>query len=130
MVDSLQKKTLSGMLWTFGQKFSIELFAFIQGIILARLLAPAEFGLIAMTQIFFAISRCFIDSGFTTALIRKNNRQAIDYSTVYVTNIVMTSFFSIVLFICAPLIADFYNEEVLTAIVRVNAFLLFINSLT
>ena len=128
MVDSLQKKTLSGMLWTFGQKFSIELFAFIQGIILARLLAPAEFGLIAMTQIFFAISRCFIDSGFTTALIRKNNRQAIDYSTVYVTNIVMTSFFSIVLFICAPLIADFYNEEVLTAIVRVNAFLLFINS--
>jgi len=128
MANSLRKDTFSGMLWTFGQKFSIELFAFIQGIILARLLAPAEFGLIAMTQIFFAISRCFIDSGFTTALIRKNNRQAIDYSTVYVTNIVMTSFFSIVLFICAPLIAGFYNEEVLTAIVRVNAFLLFINS--
>ena len=58
MGDSLLKKTLSGMLWTFGQKFSIELFAFIQGIILARLLAPAEFGLIAMTQVFFAISFC------------------------------------------------------------------------
>lgn len=128
MAGSLRKDTFSGMLWTFGQKFSIELFSFIQGIILARLLAPAEFGLIAMTQIFFAISRCFIDSGFTTALIRKNNRQAIDYSTVYVTNIVVTSFFSVVLFICAPLIADFYNEEVLTAIVRVNALLLFINS--
>jgi len=128
MGDSLQKKTLSGMLWTFGQKFSIELFAFIQGIILARLLVPAEFGLIAMTQIFFAISRCFIDSGFTTALVRKNNREAIDYSTVYVTNIVVTFFFAVVLYTCAPLIANFYNEIILTKIVRVNALLLFVNS--
>lgn len=128
MGDSLQKKTLSGMLWTFGQKFSIELFAFIQGIILARLLAPAEFGLVAMTQIFFAISRCFIDSGFTTALIRKNNREAIDYSTVYVTNIVVTFFFAVVLYTCAPLISHFYNESILIPIVRVNALLLFVNS--
>ena len=128
MPDNLQKKTLSGMIWTFGQRFSIEIFAFIQGLILARLLSPAEFGLIAMTQVFFAISRCFIDSGFTTALIRKNNRESIDYSTVYVTNIVVTSFFCLLLYVCAPLIAKFYNESILTKIVRVNALLLLINS--
>ena len=128
MEGSLQNKALFGILWTFGQKFSIEFFAFVQGVILARLIAPEEFGLIAMTQVFFAISRCFIDSGFSTALVRKKTREAIDYSTVFVTNIVLTLFFATLLIICAPFIAIFYNEDLLTAIVRANALLLIFNS--
>lgn len=128
MESSLHNKALFSMLWTFGQKFSIEFFAFIQGIILARLIVPEEFGLIAMTQVFFSISRCFIDSGFSTALIRKKTREPIDYSTVYVTNIVVTLFFATLLVICAPIIAKFYNEDLLKAIVRANAILLILNS--
>lgn len=128
MQDSLQKKTVSGLFWTFSQKFSLEIFAFIQGIVLARLLVPSDYGLIAMTQIFFAVSWCFIDSGFTSALTREKKRKDIDYSTVYVTNVCLTFFFASVLFGCSTLIADFYNEPILSDIVRANAVLLVLNS--
>lgn len=128
MSDNLQQKTFSGMVWTFGKTFSLEAFAFIQGIILARILFPSDYGLIAMTQVFFAVSSCFIDSGFTTALIREKNRTALDYSTVYVTNVCLTLFFTCILIIIAPYIAQFYKEPILTNIVRANSLILIINS--
>ena len=129
MADSLQQKTFSGMIWTFTQHFSIEGFSFIQGIILARLLVPRDYGLIAMTQIFFAIAGVFIDSGFSNALMRKKHRREIDYSTVFVTNIVLTSFFALCLFLSSSKIARFYNEPILKDIVRANAVLLVLNSI-
>lgn len=116
------------MIWTFAQHFSLDGFAFIQGIILARLLVPKDYGLIAMTQIFFAIAHVFIDSGFSNALMRKVDRKEIDYSTVFVTNVFLTFIFAVVLFLCSPLIADFYNEPILRDIVRANAVLLVLNS--
>lgn len=128
MADNLQQKTFYGMIWTFLKHFSLEGFAFIQGIILARLLVPKDYGLIAMTQIFFAIAGTFIDSGFTLALMRKKDRKEIDYSTVFVTNVVLTFFFAVILCLCAPLIANFYNEPILKDIVRANAVLLVMNS--
>lgn len=128
MADNLQQKTFSGMIWTFAQHFSLEGFAFVQGIILARLLVPKDYGLIAMTQIFFAIARVFIDSGFGNALMRKKNRKEIDYSTVFVTNVVLTFFFAVALFLLAPSIGAFYDEPILKDIVRANAFLLVLNS--
>lgn len=128
MADNLQQKTFSGMIWTFLRNFSLEGFAFIQGIILARLLVPEDYGLIAMTQIFFAISGAFIDSGFTTALMRKVNRTELDYSTAYVTNVCLTAFFALLLCLIAPWIADFYNEPILKKIVTANAILLVLNS--
>lgn len=128
MADNLQQKTFSGITWTFLKLFSLEGFTFIQGIILARLLVPEDYGLIAMTQIFFAISACFIDSGFGTALIRKKNRTELDYSTVYVTNVCLTIFFALLLSLCAPWIADFYEEPILKEIVRANAILIVLNS--
>lgn len=128
MTDNLQQKTFSGITWTFLKLFSLEGFAFIQGIILARLLLPEDYGLIAMTQIFFAISGAFIDSGFTSALTRKVNRTELDYSTVYVTNVCLTALFALILCLCAPLIADFYNEPILKKIVTANAILLVLNS--
>ena len=128
MADNLQQKTFSGMIWTFAQHFSLEGFAFVQGIILARLLVPRDYGLIAMTQIFFAIARVFIDSGFGNALMRKQNRKEIDYSTVFVTNFVLTFYFAVVLYLLAPSIGAFYDEPILKDIIRANAFLLVLNS--
>lgn len=128
MANNLQQKTFSGLSWSFLRFFSLEGFAFIQGIILARLLVPQDYGLIAMTQVFFAISSCFIDSGFTSALTRKVNRTELDYSTVYVTNVCLTAFFALLLCLIAPWIADFYNEPILKKIVTANAILLVLNS--
>ena len=129
MANNLRQKTFTGMIWTFVKHFTLQGFAFIQGIILARLLVPEDYGLIAMTQIFFAISACFIDSGFTSALMRKKDRKEIDYSTVFVTNVFLTFSFSLLLFLCSPYIAVFYNRPILKDIVRANALLLFLNSI-
>lgn len=128
MSNSLQQKTFSGLLWTFAENFSLQGFGFIQGIILARLLMPSDYGLIAMVGLFFAVSNCFIDSGFTTALIRKKNRTAIDYSTVYVTNVCLSFLFAVLLCICSPAIANFYNEPILQKVVCISALSLFLNS--
>ena len=128
MTENLQKHMLSGMVWTFARQFSMQAFAFVEGIILARMLQPSDYGLITMTTIFFAISGCFIDSGFATALIKKKDRTEIDYSTVFVTNVCLTAFFSTLLCLCSPLIANFYGEPILVKIVCANALLLFLNS--
>lgn len=128
MSDSLKQKTLSGLLWTFFETFAIQVFGFIQGIVLARLLMPSDYGLIAMTGVFFAVSYALVDTGFTSALIRKKERTDIDYSTVYVTNVVLSFVLCLVLCLCAPFIAEFYNEPQLFPIVCTNAGLLFVGS--
>lgn len=118
----------SGMIWTFMRQSSLQIFGIIEGIILARILSPKDYGLVAMPAIFMAISGCFIDSGFATALVRDKNRKAIDYSTVFVTTVFLTGFFSLLLCLCSGYIADFYNEPILKGIVCANAALLFLNS--
>lgn len=128
MSESLSQKTFSGLVWTFLETFSLQGFGFVQGIILARYLMPSDYGLIAMTGVFFAISYALVDAGFTSALIRNNGREDIDYSTVYVTNVVLSFLISVVLCFCASLIADFYHEPLLKQIVCVNALLMFLGS--
>lgn len=118
----------SGMFWTLLRQTSLQIFSLVEGVILARLLSPSDYGLLAMPAFFMAISGCFIDSGFGSALVRKQDRKPIDYSTVFVTTVCMTAFFSILLCVCSPLIADFYNEPILIKIICANAVLLFLNS--
>lgn len=116
------------MFWTLLRQTSLQIFSLVEGVILARLLSPSDYGLLAMPAFFMAISGCFIDSGFGSALVRKQDRKPIDYSTVFVTTVCMTAFFSILLCVCSPLIADFYNEPILIKIICANAVLLFLNS--
>ena len=126
MADSLKQKTFSGLVWNFLETFVLQAFGFVQGVILARLLMPSDYGLIAMTGIFFAVSYTLMDSGFTTALIRKKERTDVDYSTVFVTNLVISLVLCVILCLCATWIADFYHEPLLQKIVYVNAVLLFL----
>ena len=128
MFNNLRQKTFSGFIWSFCETIFLQGLGFIQGIIMARLLLPSDYGLIAMISIFFSISYCFIDSGFSIALIRKKNRSNIDYSTVYVTNIFLSFIFASTLCICSPLIANFYHEPILSKITCINALLMFVGS--
>ncbi|MBQ8047218.1 MAG: lipopolysaccharide biosynthesis protein [Prevotella sp.] len=127
-MSEIRQKTVNGLLWTFAESFSLQIFGFVQGVILARLLMPSDYGLIAMTGIFFAISYTLIDSGFTNALVRKNSREPIDYSTVYVTNVTLSLFFSILLAFSSTWIARFYDQPLLRDIVCVNAVYMFLQS--
>jgi len=116
---SLRKKTLSGIAWTFGQQVGVQGINFIVQIILARLLLPSDFGLIAMIQIFLAIGKTLMDSGMTSSLIRTENADQRDYSTVFFINLFASIGLYLLLFFTAPLIASFFNQELLTLIIRV-----------
>ncbi len=127
---SLKQKTVSGLLWSFFDQFSNLGITFIAGIILARMLSPKEFGLIGMITVFISVSESFINSGFSSALIRKKNCTDTDYSTVFYFNLVVGILFFTILFLSAPAIASFFDEPQLKSIVQVLGTVLIIDSLT
>ncbi len=103
--------------------------SFIVTIILARLLTPEDFGLIAMVLIFFQLSSVFVEGGFSTALIRKKQISDIQKSTTFIFNLITAIIVYILLFTTAPIIADFFNQESLVPLIRVMAIIIVINSI-
>lgn len=130
MASGLKDKTVNGLIWSFADNFATQGLTFIVGIILARLLDPAEFGLIGMITIFIAISASVIESGFGQALIRKHECSETDFSTVFYFNFVAGVVFFFLLFFAAPGIAFFFDEQRLIPLVRVLAVVLIVDSLT
>lgn len=110
--------TTNGVIWSAIERFSVQGISFILSIVIARLVTPGEYGLIAMLAIFMAIAQSFIDSGFGNALIQKKDRDEVDYSTVFYFNIGISLILYGILYICAPLIARFYNQPELTSVTR------------
>ena len=98
-------------------------------IVMARILTPADYGLVGMLAIFIAVSQSLVDSGFSQALIRKQDRSEIDNSTVFYFNIAVGFVLYLILFFCAPLIADFYNEPLLLPVTRAIGLSVVFNSL-
>ena len=129
-MDNLKSETISGVKWTAIEKFSTQIVNFLLGLLLARLLSPSDFGTIGMLGIFMAISGTFIDSGFSSALIRKPEISDKDYSTAFYFNIVVGLLCYAIMFVCSPLIARFFDMPILNGIVKVYSVTLFINSLT
>lgn len=128
MPSSLKKKTAKGVVWSAVERFSTQGIQFIFGIILARLLTPADYGVIAMLTIFLAVSQTFIDSGFSNAIIRKIDRTEEDMSTMFFFNIGMSLVCYLVIFLIAPFVATFYNMPELTLILRVLAIKIIIQA--
>lgn len=129
-MGELKDKTLSGVKWNAIGRFSTQGISFIIGILLARILSPSDYGVVGMIGIFMAIAQTFIDSGFGSALIRKNVCTDDDYSTAFYFNIVVGIICYILLFIASPWIARFFETPILKDVVRVLAINLFLNSLT
>ena len=129
MSDSLRSKTVKGVVWSSIERFSTQGVQFLIMIIMARLLTPKDYGLIGMLAIFLAVAQSLIDSGFSQALIRKQDRTDVDNSTVFYFNIVVSSALYLILFIAAPFVADFYNQPELTSVMRVVCLGVILNSL-
>lgn len=129
MAESLKQKTVNGTLWSSLERFSVQGIQFVVMIIMARILTPDDYGLVGMLTIFIAVSQSLIDSGFSQALIRKQDRTEIDNSTVFYFNIAVGIILYATLYICAPLIARFYQEPILTPLARVIGLGLVFNSL-
>ena len=130
MAADLKGKTISGVIWTAFEKFFRKFVQFGIGIVLARLLAPSEYGVVGMLSIFIAVAQTFIDSGMGNALIQKKEKLEQDFSTVFYFNIAVSFLFYVLLFVCSPFIASFYRMPVLEDVTKVISITLLINALT
>jgi len=127
--DSLKSKTIKGTAWSAIDNIASSGITFLVTLVLARLLTPEEYGIMAMIAIFIAISNSIIDSGFSNALIRKIHVERIDYNTVFYFNLIVSVFVYFLLYILSPAISIFFKEPILKEVIRVIGWVLIINAL-
>lgn len=128
MAESLKNKTVKGIIWSSVERFSVQGVQFLVMLIIARILSPKDFGLVGMLAIFIAVAQSLIDSGFSQALIRKQDRTEIDNSTVFYFNIVVSVLLYALFYAIAPWVASFYEEPQLCRLMRVLCLVVIINS--
>ena len=122
--QSLKDKTVNGTFWSATDAFLGQGVTFLVGIVLARILTPTEYGLIGIVMIFTTILSGLVDSGFSTALIRKNDATEVDYNTMFTTNMAMSLLVYALLWFGAPAIANFFEHPNLVSITRVTGLIL------
>lgn len=118
-----------GVFWSAIDRFASQGCQFVLSIIIARLIDPVEYGKLAMATVLLSIAEMVVDCGFTNALIQKKEKTDSDFSTVFWTNLTIGVIVYLVLYLCAPLIASFYNIPELTNIVRVISLSIVLYSL-
>lgn len=123
----MKDNVVTGFLWRFLERCGAQGVALIVSIVLARLLEPEAYGIIAIVTIFTSIMNVFIDSGLGNALIQKKDADDLDFSTVFFFNIILCFVLYIVMYYCAPVIATFYKMPDLTAVIRVLSITLLIS---
>lgn len=127
--QSLKSKTIKGLGWSAADNIIRIGVTFVVSIVLARLLSPDEYGLIGILTIFISIFNFIVDSGFTNALIRKQDATDKDYSTVFYTNLAVSILMAAVFFLSAKPIAVFFNRVELVPLTRVMSCIVVINAL-
>lgn len=127
-MSSIKAETVKSAKWSFIQKLSLQPVQMVFGMVLARLVTPAEMGILGLTAIFFAVATCLANAGFGAAIIRKIDRTDTDINTVFWFNLVMSFLLGSLLFLLAPWFASFYQQPELLWLTRVSAFMLFLSS--
>lgn len=118
---NFSNKVISGLLWKFSERMAAQIVTFIVTIILARMIAPEEYGAIALITIFITIANVFVVSGFGNALIQKKDADDIDFSSVFYFNIVFSLLIYFIIFLMAPYVAKFYDMDILKPLLRILA---------
>lgn len=129
MPQDIKQKTKIGMFWNAFEKIAVQGIGFVLNIILARLLTPHDYGTIGMLTIFLTFSNVFVDSGFSRALIQKQDRTEQDFSTTLIFNIAISCVLYAILFLASPAIARFYKTPELISLQRVFFLVIILNSL-
>lgn len=127
-MESLKDKTIKGIIWSGIERFSVQIIQWSVLIVMARILTPEDYGLVGMLVIFISVASSLTDSGFTQALIRKQNRTDTDCCSALYFNIVVSVLMYAILFTISPLVARFYNEPRLVGLMRVLCIVVIINS--
>lgn len=119
-----KSKVLSSLFWKFMERGGTNGIQFVVQIVLARLLSPKDFGLIALVTVFITLATVFVQRGFSTALIQKKDADRVDFSSVFYLSLFVAGLLYIILFFTAPLIANFYREPYLEPVLRVLSVIL------
>ena len=125
----LKQRTEKALIWSFVDKFGQQIIYFVSGIILANLLMPGDYGKIGVLTIFIVLSNILIDSGFSSALIRKKGATDSDYSTIFYFNLAISLIFYLILYFSAIFISSYFEIPDLVSISRVLFLSIIFNSL-
>ena len=120
-----KNKVISSLIWKFLERGGVQGVQFVLSIILARLVTPEDYGVIAILLVFIQIATVFIQSGFNTALIQKKESDDLDFSSIFYLSIVVAGILYVILFFTSPFVAKFYKSESLTKLLRVISLTLF-----
>lgn len=119
MEGNSRSKVMSSLFWKFAERIGAQGVNLIVSIALARILAPEDYGAVALITIFITISNVFVEQGFGTALIQKKDADDLDFSSVFYCNILISIVLYVIVFLASPLIAKFYNMPELVPVIRV-----------
>jgi teichuronic acid exporter len=128
MTESLRSRTLQALSWSFLEAVGVQCVRFLFGIVLARILYPEQFGLIGMLMIFMAVAETVSECGYGVALIQKKEVTQTDLCSIFYFNIVVALSLTGALYLAAPWISAFYNEPILTSLMRAMSLVITINS--
>ena len=126
--QDLSGKAAKGAVWSTIDRFGMMVLIFSVNLVLARLLTPADFGIIGMLAIFMSVSQVFVDGGFGSALIQKKQPSQSDYSTVFYWNLMISIGLYICLFIISPWVGEFYRMPLLSSVLRGIGLTLIVSS--
>ena len=125
---SMKSKILSALLWKLLERTGTQGVQFIVSIVLARLLMPEQYGIIAIVMVFISLARVFVQSGFNTALIQKNDADEVDFSSVLYLSLGVAGVLYVIIYFSAPFISSFYTQPLLIPVLRVLSITLFIGA--
>ncbi|WP_276930293.1 lipopolysaccharide biosynthesis protein [Faecalibaculum rodentium] len=121
------QSVLKNFFWRFAERSGAQLVTFVVSIVLARILIPEDYGQIALITVFTSIMQVFVDSGLGTALIQKKDATDLDFSSVFFFNLIVCLILYILMYLCAPLIAEFYKDSSLVPIIRILSLTIIIS---
>ncbi len=130
MNRDIRKNAIDGAKWTLSEQVLSLILSFVIGIVVARLVSPSDYGMIAMLSIFMALGNAFVNSGIGTALVRHKENSNADYSTAFFINIIIACIVYFILFLISPFISDFYDTPQLSDVCRIYFLNIVISSLT
>ncbi len=123
------KNIINNFFWRLAERFGAQIVTFIVSLVLARLLDPEVYGVLALVMVFTSILQVFVDSGLGTALVQKKDADDLDFSSVFFFNTVVCVILYLLVFLAAPYIAQFYKMSELTSVVRVLGLILIISGI-
>ena len=126
--SDIKQKTVSGFFWRLSERLCAQVVTFSVTVVLARILMPEDYGIIAIVNVFIAIADVLITGGLSTSLIQKKEADETDFSTMFYTSVLFAAVLYVIMFFTAPFISALYKNDLLIPVLRVMGIKFFISA--